>query len=115
MALVYEGMKVSVKDAPSGYVLPSVDGFSDWQYKLGMTILVLTSSVQDADEVTTFTALVAALEVIVQSKLADFEEATGSPTAYANMRTAVIVTGNKYGDDSENYQCTVDVFIKTLL
>ena len=114
MALNYEGMTVTVKDAPSGYTPPAVTTFNDWQYINQRIINVDTSTVQDPDPTTTFTALVGAVDTAVQAKLADFD-VVGTVDAYANFRIATIQTGAKYGNDTEVYQCEVDVFVKTAL
>lgn len=120
MALSNKGTVVNVNNnkIPSGYTKPTVATFDDSENSyVNREISVAKAGVENANEVTTFTAIVAAITAAVTALItADFDIAGNTVDVYASVKD--ITTNAKVGDDlytngAVNYLCTVDIFVKT--
>lgn len=119
MALTNNGSVVEVNDnkIPSGYTKPTVTTFDDDESKyVNRSISVAKSGVENANEVTTFTAIIAAITTAVSALITADYDVTNTVAAYAVVKD--IVSNAKVGDvlyttGVVNYVCTVDIFIKT--
>ena len=120
MALTNNGTAVFLDASylPAGYTKPTVTKFSDSEYKdSDVVVTIAKSTVENANAVTTFTALVAAITAAVSAIItADFDVTGNTVTAFANLK--VITTNNEldgvlYTNGALNYLCTVDIFVKT--
>jgi hypothetical protein len=120
MALTNNGTVVNVISSkiPSGYTKPSVTTFTDYESTYpDRVITVAKSSVENADEVVTFTALIAAITTAVTTLIeADYDETANTIEAYAivkDIQTNNSVGNVLYTNGALNYICTVDIYIKT--
>lgn len=117
MAIVNNGTVVNVPSSkiPTGYTKPAVTEVVSTQPNYeNISISVAKSTVEDASKVTTFTALVAAVNAAVTAQLdADFL-ATNTVTAHAvfkDYRTNQIMNEALLTNTVNTYICTVDIFV----
>lgn len=120
MALSNKGTVVSINDnkIPTGYTKPTVVTFDDSESKyINREISIAKSGVENAVEVTTFTALVAAITAAVTALItADYDISGNTVDVYTNAKdiiTNASVGSVLYTDGAVNYLCTVDIFVKT--
>lgn len=120
MALTNVGTAVYLDDAniPAGYTRPTITKFSDHEYKYENAVLTIAKSgVENANKITTFTALVAAITSAVSAMVtADYNVSALTVRAYANLKYIednLNMTGVLYTNGAINYICTVDIFVKT--
>jgi hypothetical protein len=121
MALTNNGTAVYLTESylPAGYTKPTVTKFSDSEYKdADVVVTIAKSTVENANKVTTFTALVAAVTAAVSAIItADFDTVDNTVTAFANLKfvdTNNDLAGVLYSNGALNYLCTVDIFVKTV-
>lgn len=121
MAITNNGTKVSLKESklPTGYTVPSVTTFTDGKYKtIDMTLTVAKSTVENASNSTTMTALVAAITTQVDGVLAADYIATNTVTCWTDLTELK----NNYvdlGGDNDwldttvpSYVCSVTMYVK---
>lgn len=120
MALTNNGTSVYLNSSilPAGYTPPVITKFTDHKYKYENAVMAIAKSgVENANKVTTFTALVAAITTAVSAMVtADYNVSGLTVTAYANLKTVYHnfdLSGVEYTDGAINYLCTVDIFVKT--
>jgi len=117
MAIVNNGTLVSVNASkiPTGYTLPTITEVVSTQPNYeNISITVAKSTVEDANKVTTFTALVAAVNAAVTAQLASDLLATNTVTAHAvfkDYRTNQIISEELLTNVVSSYICTVDIFV----
>ena len=119
MALTNNGTVVQVNNnkIPSGYTKPSVTTFADVESKYkNREITIAKAGVENANEVTTFTAIIAAITTAVGVLITADYDVTNTVDAYAIVKD--ITTNASVGDElytnvAVNYICNVDIFIKT--
>ena len=120
MALTNNGTAVFLNDSyiPAGYTKPVITKFVDFEAKYpDYQVSVAKSGVENANKVTTFTALVAAVTAAVSAVVtADFNVSGLTVTCFANLKVIdhnFELDGVQYTNGAINYICTVDIFVKT--
>ena len=119
MALTNAGTQVLVNDnkLPTGYTKPTVTTFEDIESKYkDRAFVVVKSVVENADPLVTFAAIVDAITTAVSALITADYDVTNTVTAFANLKD--VATNLKNGDalynaDVVDYDCIVDIFIKT--
>lgn len=119
MAHVNNGTKNDLADnlLPALYTKPVVVTFSDFEYRQrALEFTVAKSGVENADEPTTVTALVAAVNTAYAALVAGEYDIVGNTiTSFAVIR---IITTNQvtnkdiWNDTVNNYLCIVDIYVK---
>lgn len=109
---------LGASELPSGYTKPTITTFTDYEAKYSSYAITMTkASVENASASTTFTAILAALNVQLSAVLtADLNTATATITAYAvlkTLRTNTNVDEVFYTNGTTNYLLVVDIFYKT--
>lgn len=118
MALTNNGTKVSLNSSkyPTGYTLPAVVNLSNSQptYQ-NFEISVTKSGVENANKVTTMSAIVAAITAAVTAKLeAELDDAAKTIVCNAdlkNIRLNQIFSEEFYSNVAAAYICTIDIYI----
>lgn len=120
MALTHNGTQVGLGagQLPSGYTKPSITTFIDHEGKYSQrSFTVVKSTVDEADAITTFDAILVDLNAQIVSLLsADLNVAGLTVDSYATMtalRTNTKVSEEFYTNVGVNYLITVDIFWKT--
>lgn len=120
MALTNNGTIVQMDASylPTGYTKPTVTRVTDYEASFDSVVVTIAkSTVENANKVTTFTALVAAVTAAVSALItADFNVSGLAVTAYANLKRVyhnLELTGVLYTNGAVNYVCEVDYFVKT--
>ncbi len=119
MALVNNGLKVSItsNQLPSGYTKPSVTEFTDQEYERDYVATIAKSAVEDANEVTAFTALVAAINTAIAALItADYDTSGLTVTIWSEftiLATNFTLGNSLYKNTAVNYIATCKVYIKT--
>ena len=109
MAITYNGTDVSsVPDKPVGYSQTPIVGVSAPNYQRTYTVSVAKTTVDTADDVTNFTALVAAVDAAITADLADFD-ATNTVTASGRVSSFNLNGGTKYDNTTNTGSYTCDV------
>lgn len=121
MALNFEGVEVTINPnlLPAGYTPPTVTTFSDdneGKY-INRTFSVPKAGVENASDVTTFTALVAQLVTDATTLLSDELDVTKTIDAFARLtkvttNAAAANTGAFYTSTAVSYVCTMTVRYK---
>ena len=111
MAATYNGTDVtSVPDKPSGFSQTAIVEVTA-DYVKTYAIIVGKAGVDTSDDVTNFTALIAAVDVAVLAEMADFaplKTVTGS----GKVTSFNLDGGTKYGtDNTPEYTCNVETKI----
>jgi hypothetical protein len=118
MAIVSNGTQVLISDGkiPNGYTKPTVTTFDDEEatYK-DFVITVDKSTIENADAVVAFTALVAAIGTAVDALLAT-NYTTNTGAAYVNFKDVInnqLFSDNSYyKTNTLSLKCTVDIFVR---
>ncbi len=107
---------------PTGYTVPSITTFTDYQYTRTMTLTVLKSTVENATEATTMTNIfdngTIGLDKQIDDILAADWLASATVTAYANLRSlstnyySLASDGDYLNDTAVSYTCIIDLFVK---
>jgi len=119
MALVNNGVKVSISDnqVPSGYTLPTPTEFTDQEYESVKVLTVAKADIDESNEVTSFTALVAAINTQVAALVtADYDTAGLTVTIWTDwtlLSHDFTVGAGYYTTDAINYTVTVLIYVKT--
>lgn len=118
MALTNNGTQVLIPTAqlPIGYTKPTVTTFTDYEYEGSVTFTVAKSTVENATEATTVTALVAAVNTLLTGKVTADYIGTQTVVCYGqitNITTNQRVTADMYNDTVNNYLVTVKYFVKS--
>lgn len=110
---------------PSGYALPVVVAFNDWEYVRTVTLLVLKATVETPTAAATMTAIFNNATIGINKQVADIITAdfltTPNVTTYASLTSLAtnIEVGN-FSDDTylrnvaPSYKCTVNIYVKAL-
>jgi len=126
MPIINNGTKNSLlaSDLPSGYTRPTVTTFADWQYKRTVTLSVLKATVENATASTTMVNILANATIGITKQVLDIVTAafTAVPTAtvYADLTnltnniSPIVGTGDYLKNTAVSYQCTVDIYIKSI-
>jgi hypothetical protein len=120
MAIVNRGVKVNVDSdfLPVGYNKPAVTIFTDYEYiRKNILLTVAKSAVENANPVTTMTALVAALVTAMAAAVdVDFDIVANTVTIYGTLEeitTNFNLAGVEYTNGAINYIGRVTIYIKT--
>lgn len=118
MAITNNGTKVSVRsgDIPSGYTKPTITEFADYEYINSIDVVLDKATIDEADPVVTFTALVAAITSAVTARITTDYIGTNTVDIWTDFKTVKTnLTSNDaiYKADAPTYVCGVDIFIKT--
>lgn len=110
--------RLPASEIPSGYVLPVIASFSDWQYKYVLTLSVLKATVETATPATTLAAIFNNATIGVNKQIADIIAAdflaTAAVITFAELY-ALDINLNKsnfLGNTPASYTCQVVVFVK---
>ena len=93
MALVNNGVKVSLKASqkPTGYSLPSVTTFTDYEYTRPMTLNVAKATVENATKATTLTNIISNATIGISKQVDDIMTAdyigSNTVTYYIDLLT----------------------------
>ena len=113
MAITYNGTDVSaVPDKPSGFSQGAITGVTGADYSRTYAVTVTKVSVDTSDDVTNFTALVAAVDTAIETALTDFD-ATNTVTASGKVSSFNLEGGTKYDNatNTSSYTCNVITLI----
>ena len=125
MALTNAGTLVQLPSSriPSGYTLPTVSSFTDWEYESSeRTLTVLKSTVQNSDRATTLANILANATIGINKQVSDLVTAefdvTNTVTCYAvltGIDSNVAASGSNdfYTDTAMSYSCTVKFYVKS--
>lgn len=118
--LTHNGVKVSIPSAqvPSGYSLPSVTEFTDYEYVVhNREFTIAKSGVENATAATTLTNLITQLDTDIETFLtADYHIDTLTVTAWSEVK---VIRSNNAVDEifwttgTNSYICVVDIYVKT--
>jgi hypothetical protein len=120
MAITNNGTQVNIHSSyiPSGYTVPTVTTFTDYEYSKTTVYTVPKSTVQNASKLLTFAALVAAITAAVTADLGDYNATLYNITAYSEI-TAITdnlgVDEVLYTTGAVNYLVTVITYVKTAI
>lgn len=122
MAIVNNGTKVQLAVIPAGYSRPAVTEISDFEYKRDVSLNVLKSTVEDADETITLANIINNATIGITKQVTDILAAdylgTATVTAYAILKKIStnahlpVGTGNFYTNAGLNYICEVTILVK---
>lgn len=120
MALTNNGVKVSINDGliPDAYTKPSVTEFTDHELKYeNREMTIAKATIENADEETAFTDLVAQIESDVDTLLAaDIDTVGLTVTAWVDF-TGLVTNVKKgaalYKNTAVSYTCMVTIYVKT--
>jgi hypothetical protein len=124
MAITNNGTTVNLplNQVPSDYTYPTVTTFTDHEYSRTLTLNVLKSTVENADEATTLGAIITNASIGITKQVDDILAAdylaTATVTAYADwVGLAHNIAPNDSSDFLNNtavsYVCTVNLYVKT--
>ena len=114
----FNGIKIlrsAITDANSvGYAIPSIPPLSDVKYETINNSFydVSKSSVTDPDDLTLFTNIINELTTFFTTELDNFDDVTFTITAYAELYSITVDTGDKFDESSESYRCEYKMFIE---
>ena len=123
MAITNNGTKVSIPTdkLPSGYTLPTVTTFSDYEYYRTETLEVDRATVYSATKTTTMTnilgnATIGITKQVTDLVTADFD-ATNTVSIWAeiydiNSNLQVSQSGDFYSNVDDTFVCNVRVYVK---
>jgi hypothetical protein len=123
MAITNNGTTVSASRdrLPSGYTLPTVTTFTDFEYKREATLYVDRATVFSATKTTTMTnilgdATIGVTKQVTDLVTADFD-ATKTITIYAELyeidgNLGVSQTGDFYSNVVDKFVCSVRIYVK---
>jgi len=126
MAITNNGTKNSLnsEQLPTGYTLPTITTFTDWEYKRILNLTVLKSTVENATQATTMTnifddATIGLDKQVVDIVAADYL-ASATVTTYADLvGLSNNITDVNNGDGvwldniATSYTATVILYVKT--
>ena len=125
MALTNNGTVVNLPASriPSGYTLPTVSTFTDYEYESKDVVLsVLKSTVENATETTTLTNILTNATIGINKQVSDLitadADVSNTVTAYAELKMidsnqAASGSNDFYNDTAMSYQCTVRFYWKS--
>jgi len=113
--LTHEGTKLTgsanTEAVAIGSTIPSVTGFQDFEWLRSEVFTIAKSTVENASAVTTFDALVAAVDVLIAAEVTtDFSTNTGD--SFGELHTIVSATDPKYTDSVTDYICSCRIYTK---
>jgi len=112
--------KLPAEEIPSGYTLPTVAIFTDWQYKYVLTLNVLKATVETATPATTLAAIFNNATIGLNKQIADIVTAdflaTATVTSFAELCVLDINLNksNFLANAASAYVCQVVVYVKAL-
>ena len=110
--------KLPASEIPSGYVLPTIAVFNDWQYKYVLNLTVLKATVETATPATTLAAILNNATIGLNKQISDIIAAdflaTATVTTFAELYDLNINLNksNFLGNTPSSYNCQVAVFVK---
>lgn len=125
MALTHNGTVVQLPTSrvPSGYTLPTVSTFTDYEYESSeRTLEVLKSTVQNSDRATTLQNIIDNATIGLDKQIEDLISAefdvTNTVTSYAvltmiDSNQAASGSNDFYTDTAMSYSCTVKFYVKS--
>ena len=124
MAITNNGTKVSVPTdkLPSGYTLPTVTTFSDYEYYRTATLTVDRATVYSATKTTTMANILANASIGLTKQVTDLVtadfDATNTVTIYSDLydidtNLKVSQTGDFYGNNDDDFVCYVRIYVKS--
>ena len=124
MALTNAGTTVNLPSSrvPSGFTAVAVSTFSDWEQESQvLTLSVLKSTVDNADQATTLLAIISNATIGINKQVTDLVTAdwdvTRTVTVYAELtgidsNVAANGANDFYTDTAMSYSCTVKYYVK---
>lgn len=125
MALTHNGTVVQLPTSrvPSGYTLPTVATFTDYEYEsTERTLSVLKSTVENSDKATTLQNIIDNATIGIDKQIEDLISAefdvTNTVTSYAvltgiDSNQAASGSNDFYTDTAMSYSCTVRFYVKS--
>lgn len=125
MALTHNGTVVNLPTSrvPSGYTLPTVSTFTDYEYESSERILtVLKSTVENSDKATTLSNIINNATIGLDKQIEDLISAefdvTNTVESYAvltmiDSNQAASGSNDFYTDTAMSYSCTVKFYVKS--
>lgn len=125
MAITNNGTKNSLKPSqlPTGYSVPSLTTFTDYEYVNTLSLTVLKATVDESSAATTMAAIISNATIGITKQIDDILAgdflATATVTAYAdwtglsNNFVNVRGSGDFLTNTAASYTCTVKLYIKT--
>jgi hypothetical protein len=125
MAIVNQGTQNNLPagQIPSGYVMPVVAGFSDYEYVRKLTLSVLKATVETASPEDTMTAIFDNPTIGINKQITDIITAeyldTPAVTAYGSLKVLTTnvsdITDKVYLTNAPvSYVCKVQLFVKSI-
>jgi len=123
MAITNNGTKVSLAASilPTGYTLPTVTEFTDYEYTRTLTLSVLKSTVESATKTTTLTNILGNASIGITKQITDILAAdylaTATVSAFAELYdiTSNIPSNPSsdfYNNTAVSYVCSVRLYVK---
>ncbi len=122
MATTNAGTVNSVLIIPSDYTRPTVSTFTDYQWVRNVTLTVLKATVDESDQATTMTAIIANGTIGITKQVDDIMTAMGADTVTTTVYADWVGLTNNYvspagdgdhlTDTAASYTCTVVIYAK---
>ncbi|MBV1952601.1 MAG: hypothetical protein KUG64_10470 [Cycloclasticus sp.] len=124
MAITNNGTEVNLQanKIPTGYSLPSVTTFTDYEYKNELILSVDKSTVENATATTTLANILANGTVGITKQIDDILAAdylaSATVDAYASLNSIdnninAGIISDFYNADAVTYECSVTLYVKT--
>ena len=123
MAITNNGVMVTMPTSllPSGYSVPTGNSFTDWTYKMQVTLNVLKATVENATKATTLTNIIENGTVGIEKQVIDIIAAdylaSATVTTYvdlysikSNIETSIAT--DFYNDTAVSYVCSCYIYVK---
>jgi hypothetical protein len=123
MAITNNGVMVTMPTnlLPSGYTVPTGNSFTDWTYKMQVTLNVLKATVENATKATTLTNIIEDATVGIEKQVTDIIAAdylaSATVTTYvdlydikSNIETSIAT--DFYNDTAVSYVCSCYIYVK---
>ena len=123
MAITDNGVMVTMPTSllPSGYTVPTGNSFTDWTYKMQVTLNVLKATVENATKATTLTNIIEDATVGIEKQVTDIIAAdylaSATVTTYVdlydiktNIETSIAT--DFYNDTAVSYVCSCYIYVK---
>lgn len=123
MAITNNGTTVTINSdkLPTGYTLPSITTFTDWEYKRELELNVAKATVESATKTTTLTNIIENATVGIDKQVDDILAAdylgTATVTAYTEFydiesNINVSPSTDFYNDTAVSYVCKCRLYVK---
>jgi len=125
MALTHNGTVVQLPTSrvPSGYTLPIVSTFTDWEYESNVrTLSVLKSTVEDSDRETTLANIIGNATIGIDKQVEDLISSEFDTSATVESYAVLTMIDSNQAASGENdfftdtamsYNCIVKFYVKS--